>query len=173
MKEKVYDSRTPHPKCRVLPVPSPKVHGLSMSQASARRRVEYIGVLKPHMAGGPVGLGIKSTVSITPRMLKATPWHHGPRTPGCKGPRSPKPPKQNPCFYKPIAKGRARDFQHEAMKLRELNRIHILILQNRVGVNVEESYEAKRRNFLRLYPNSAYKVREFEQHNSRVVKPVR
>lgn len=168
MKPKIYDSRTPHEDCRVLPCPGPKINGLSMTQAAARRKIEFIGVLKPHMLGGPVGLGMRSTVQSCPRMLKATPWRHGPRTPGTKGPRSPKPPKQNPCFYKPIVKGRAVVFKAELDKLEELRRIHLAIAQGKGGARLKQVYRDKRNHFMTCVPNRRYQVREMEVSHQRV-----
>jgi hypothetical protein len=169
MSKTLYDSRNPHPDCRIYGVPSEKVNGLSMTQAAARRRIDHIGVLKVHMQGGPVGLGMKSTVSSCPRMLVATPWHHGPKTPGVRTPRSPKPPKQNPCFYKKFAKGRAIEFEYAKRWLDKLTRVHLAIAQGRGGVRLEQSYEDQRLAFLAKFPRDHYKVEAMElDHNRRV-----
>jgi len=179
---KVFDRCHPAPGVKVYGVPGMSAAHLSGAQqrlvrasmiddkGRIRGDIAYMGVLKMHRLGGPVGLGCLSTAhsasqainhgdfSKVPEKYNTPIATHGPGVrPGIKR-RSPKRGPRNPVFSGKM-RTHQQDAQHffakAANKLRGLWRA----INGRIpDPRLEEIYESKRANFLRLYAEAAVDV---------------
>lgn len=169
----VCDARRPAKGVRVTPFVGPKIHGLSISQAKARRRIEGFtfqrpgekmvqfrgpGVFQPHKAGGPTGLGMISSAKDADNALRGgdaskcpnhlnsvLPTKHA--APGTVRPgsrrRSPKPGPRNTVFCPAIPSKKDYQRREGERRLHFLKRTWIKLL-NKGNPQLEEQYESCR-----------------------------
>lgn len=188
----VCDARRPAKGVRVTPYVGPKIHGLSISQTKARRRIEGFtfqrpgekivrfvgpGVFQPQKAGGPTGLGMLSSAKDADNALRrgdpskcpvhlnsVLPTRHA--APGTVRPgtrrRSPKPGPRNPVFCGDIPSKKDYERREGQRRLKFLRKIWIKLLR-RGNPALEDQYESCRAALKAHHPNLIPKLAEIER----------
>lgn len=170
----VYDSRSPAKGVRIDPVPRDKVQNLTMAQVKAARTFSGMGVLRPIRSGGPIGLGMPSTVhaSPVPPESHTIPTRNAPgvpRTPGkkrfsgtcCRGPI-------NTVFQPRIPNPRERDEKVGRLMCNTIKDAHAQMVK---GKFPKTSYERMRKVHLAAFPHHTSHVERVEAlHRGRKVR---
>ena len=141
----MFDAKTPAPGVLVLPVPMPRMSGLSHSQAKGRRTKDFtFSVLAPKPRVQPIKT---SGGGLPPSMVKPS----GDTRSKNHRRRSPKMRAHNPCFQKHIPSNYQYDQQRIARKLAQLEGMYRRIAGGRVDAQLDKNYERARESFGRLH----------------------